>query len=191
MGAMAYQITILTIVNSNCLFRRRSKKTSKLRLTGLCVGNSPVTGEFRAQMARIAENVSIWWCDHDDVTVGLPMLSLTWVVGAGEAIIGMHYYFFAVCRNRGTIDQQLDVVGQPDNVTLKNSNLQCHHVTGNSNICSTDGSCKQHRKHQGSTLLALYEWNPLMTTDFLRKSVIRQAFPCKHVINFNVSVYIR
>ena len=28
----------------NCLFRRRSKKISKLRVTGLCVGNSPVTG---------------------------------------------------------------------------------------------------------------------------------------------------
>ena len=28
------------------LFRRRSKKTSKLRVTGLCVGNSPVSGEF-------------------------------------------------------------------------------------------------------------------------------------------------
>ena len=25
----------------NCLFRRKSKKTSKLRVTGLCVGNSP------------------------------------------------------------------------------------------------------------------------------------------------------
>ena len=25
----------------SCLFRRRSKKTSKLRVTGLCVGNSP------------------------------------------------------------------------------------------------------------------------------------------------------
>ena len=30
----------------NCLFGRRSKKTSKLRVTGLCVGNSPGTGEF-------------------------------------------------------------------------------------------------------------------------------------------------
>ena len=30
----------------NCLFRRRSKKTSKLSVTGLCAGNSPVTGEF-------------------------------------------------------------------------------------------------------------------------------------------------
>ena len=36
-------------------------KTSKLRVTGLCVGNSPMTGEFPAQMASNAENVSIWW----------------------------------------------------------------------------------------------------------------------------------
>ena len=46
------------------LFRRRSKKTSKLRVTGLCAGNSPGTGEFPAQMASKAENVSIWWCHH-------------------------------------------------------------------------------------------------------------------------------
>ena len=38
----------------NRLFRRRSKKTSKLRVTDLCVGNSPVTGEFPAQMASNA-----------------------------------------------------------------------------------------------------------------------------------------
>ena len=48
----------------NRLFRRRSKKTSKLRVTGLCVGNSPGTGEFPAQMASNAENVSIWWRHH-------------------------------------------------------------------------------------------------------------------------------
>ena len=49
----------------NRLFGRRSKKTSKLRVTGLCAGNSPVTGEFPAQMASNAENVSIWWRHHD------------------------------------------------------------------------------------------------------------------------------
>ena len=51
----------------NPLFRRRSKKTSKLRVTGLCVGNSPGTGEFPAQMASNAENVSIWWRHHVDM----------------------------------------------------------------------------------------------------------------------------
>ena len=50
----------------NRSFRRRSKETSKLRVTGLSVGNSPVTGEFPTQMASTAENVSIWWCHHDE-----------------------------------------------------------------------------------------------------------------------------
>ena len=48
----------------NRLFVRRSKKTSKLRVTGLCAGNSPVTGEFPAQMPSNGENVSIWWRHH-------------------------------------------------------------------------------------------------------------------------------
>ena len=48
----------------NRLIRRKSKKISKLRVTGLCAGNSPVTGEFPAQMACNAENVSIWWRHH-------------------------------------------------------------------------------------------------------------------------------
>ena len=48
----------------NRLFRCWSKKTSKLRVTGLCEGNSPVTSEFPAQKASNAENVSIWWRHH-------------------------------------------------------------------------------------------------------------------------------
>ena len=44
------------------LFRCRSKKTSQIRVTGLCAGNSPVTGEFPAEKASNAEIVSIWWC---------------------------------------------------------------------------------------------------------------------------------
>ena len=48
----------------NRLFRRRSKKTSKLRVNSLCGGNSPLTDEFSAQMANNAENASIWWRHH-------------------------------------------------------------------------------------------------------------------------------
>ena len=40
-------------------------KTSKFRVTGLCARNSPGTGQFPAQMASYAENVSIWWRHHD------------------------------------------------------------------------------------------------------------------------------
>ena len=41
----------------HCLFNRLSKKTSKLRVIGLCAGNTPVTGEFPAQMDCNADNV--------------------------------------------------------------------------------------------------------------------------------------
>ena len=61
---MASQITSLTLVYSIVYSRRRSKKTSKLHVTGLCEGNSPVTGEFPTQRASNAENVSIWWRHH-------------------------------------------------------------------------------------------------------------------------------
>ena len=54
------------------LFRRRSKKTSKLCVTGLCAGNSPGTGEFPAQMASNAENLSIWWRHH--------VLATSWII---------------------------------------------------------------------------------------------------------------
>ena len=45
----------------NRLSRRRSKKTSRLRVTGLWEDNSPVTGEFPEQRASNADNISIWW----------------------------------------------------------------------------------------------------------------------------------
>ena len=48
----------------SCCFRRKSKKASKLCVTGLCEENSPVTGAFPAQRASGAENVSIWWRHH-------------------------------------------------------------------------------------------------------------------------------
>ena len=67
MGAMASQITSLTIVYSTVYLGHRSKKTPKLLVTGLCAGNSPGTGEFPAQMASNAENDSIWWRHHGHV----------------------------------------------------------------------------------------------------------------------------
>ena len=45
----------------DCLLKRtfkcRSRKTSKLRVTGLCAEHSAVTGEFPAQIASNTENV--------------------------------------------------------------------------------------------------------------------------------------
>ena len=58
----------------NLLFRRRSKKTSKFHITGLCEGNSPVTGEFPTQRASNVENASIWW--HHHVSLNLDNIAL-------------------------------------------------------------------------------------------------------------------
>ena len=64
MSVMASQFTSLTVVYSIVYSRRKSKKTSKLRVIGLWAGNSQVTGEFPAQRASNAENATIWWRHH-------------------------------------------------------------------------------------------------------------------------------
>ena len=63
MTTIASQITSLTIVYSIVYSDAYQRK---LHVTGLCVGNSPVTGEFPAQRTSNAENVSIWWRHHVD-----------------------------------------------------------------------------------------------------------------------------
>ena len=61
----------------NCPSRRRPKKTSKLRVTGLCAGNSPETCEFPAQMASNVENASIWWRHHDNILIQIALKFVT------------------------------------------------------------------------------------------------------------------
>ena len=63
MSLMASQITSLTSVYSTVYSGADQRK---LRVTGLCARNSPGTGEFPAQKASNAENVSIWWRHHDN-----------------------------------------------------------------------------------------------------------------------------
>ena len=74
----------------NRLFGCRSKKTSKLRVIGLSVGNSPGTGEFPAQMASNAQNVSIRWRHHEIY------LSITYSIG-----VDLHYtaQYIVFCFN--------------------------------------------------------------------------------------------
>ena len=48
----------------NRLFRRRSEKTSKLRVTGPLCGEFTGPSEFPTQRASYVENVSIWWRHH-------------------------------------------------------------------------------------------------------------------------------
>ena len=56
----------------NRLFGHRSKKTSKLRVTGLCAGNSPETGEFPAHKWPVTRKMF----PFDDVIMESP--SILW-----------------------------------------------------------------------------------------------------------------
>ena len=98
----------------NSLSRRRSKKTSKLRVIGLCEGNSPVTGEFTAQRASNAENVSIWWhhvqqswgCTMIVTFQGCPNITMAW------QLMGHHYFILTHLLNEFYSNISLWVIGQ-------------------------------------------------------------------------------
>ena len=89
MGVMASQITSLTIVYSTVYSGTDKKKTLKLRITGLCQGISPGTGEFSAQMASNVENISIWWCHHvEEIGHIINRLLCTWAKYQGNIALG-------------------------------------------------------------------------------------------------------
>ena len=63
MGTMASQITSITVVNQAFIRTQIKENIKAPRHWPLC-GEVTGTGEFPAQMARNAENVSIWWRHH-------------------------------------------------------------------------------------------------------------------------------
>ena len=65
MGIMASEITSLMIVYSTVYSGTDERKHQSSASLAFVRGNSPVTGEFPAQRASNAENVSIWWRHHD------------------------------------------------------------------------------------------------------------------------------
>ena len=107
----------------NRLFRRRPKKTPTLRVTGLCAGNSPVTGEFPAQMASNAENFSIWWRHHVVINPGKH-----WYLELGiSKLLAVYYYVFQdvfrllCCNSHGhhkRVPMSWRLLEPPENETL-------------------------------------------------------------------------
>ena len=71
----------------NCLSDERKHQRS---VTGLCVGNSPLTGEFPAQMASNAKNVSIWWRHHDTVELLVRWYVMTFMSCPFSASVDAH-----------------------------------------------------------------------------------------------------
>ena len=73
MGAIASQITSLTIVYSTVYSGAyQSKHQSPASLAFVWGIHRPGTGEFPAQRASNAENVSIWWRHHDVTMLAWP-----------------------------------------------------------------------------------------------------------------------
>ena len=75
----------------NRLFRRRSKKTSNPRVTGLCEGNSPMIDEFPTQQRTSMASMFpfddiIMWCHCSDYFPG--SLGLIWIIAATHLKIG-------------------------------------------------------------------------------------------------------
>ena len=90
MSAMASQITGLSIV-----YPTVCSGADQLRVTGLCDGNSRVTGEFPAQRASNAKIVSIWWRHHETkmhLTTVIRNISAYWYI----VMKGNIYVWFSV-----------------------------------------------------------------------------------------------
>ena len=96
MSAMVFQITSLTIVYW-AIYSGADQRKHLSPASLAFVRNSPVTGEFPAQRASNAENVSIWWRHHDirdpiviitllaDVlTLGIPRQAVTCLLSSNK-----------------------------------------------------------------------------------------------------------
>ena len=75
----------------NRLYRRRSKKTSKC-------GEFTGTGEFPAQRASYAENVSIWWRHHATYEVSI----VRYLERIGRVITALHCIYLCASQHEST-----------------------------------------------------------------------------------------
>ena len=110
----------------NRVFRHRSKKTSKLRVTGLCVGNSPEVGEFPAQMASNA---------FDDVITGMHALSYhAYEKNTPTPVYDIQFYSYtvhvAVIYTIWFIWHMQNILSSPKTTTMTSSNGNIFRVTG-------------------------------------------------------------
>ena len=88
MGAIASQITSLTIVYTTVYSDADQRKYQAPRHWSLC-------GEFPAQMASNAENVSIWWRHHESNCDDLPVPLF---------VAGRWFLSFAVFNSNSGVD---------------------------------------------------------------------------------------
>ena len=96
-------LSIVTLRKRTHLFRRKSKRTSKLHVTGICAGNSPVTGELPSQRARkmfpfddvimisaVGRSVQYFNIRILIPGKGIPLIRITWWFDRLNFVTGVH-----------------------------------------------------------------------------------------------------
>ena len=83
MSAMVFQIIGVSIAYSTVCPGADQRKHQN-PVTGVCEGNSPLTGKFPAQRASNAKNVSIWWHHH-----GITALPWKWHAQVYRMLYGL------------------------------------------------------------------------------------------------------
>ena len=115
MNTISSQITSPAIVYQTVRSGPDQRKhQSSIRVTGLCAGNSPGTGEFPIQMASNAANVSIWWRHHAMITswngnafLITGITSVTNGLTSVRASSAKIWFSAGVCRNKFSKNNQI------------------------------------------------------------------------------------
>ena len=134
MAVIASQITSLTIVYSTVNSGADQRKHQSSASLALCAGKSPVTGEFPAQRASNAENVSIWWRHH--VVNGLSFKA-SWGRKA-NATIPKYHFIFSSWKSWWKF---ILVTGKWNCVHFPRNTIRSEYVTITSNVISTTKNC--------------------------------------------------
>ena len=119
MGAMAFQITGVSIVFLNVCSEADQKKTSKLRVTGLCEGNLPMTGELTLKMFPF-----------DDVIINLKSYLTGFMSVHHRCVIRMsHIYYVRVSMrsHASTIRVFISLVFTLNDLCLSHINRDTRH----------------------------------------------------------------
>ena len=110
------------------LFGRRSKKTSKLRVTGLCVGNSPgpVNSPHKGPVTRKMfpfDDVIMWFCPVIlELLRSMRTLLTDWRVDRWTNTI-THYTLYRACGNYGDCNTSRAWFGKEYNTRDINKSL--------------------------------------------------------------------
>ena len=137
----------------NRLVRRRSKKTSKLRVTGLCAGgNSPGTGEFPAHKWPVTRKM----VPFDDVIMYIDSMSCSWkkthlFVITKNVHTGNEYQIYLKCHQSNW--EPIHVFCSINTLDITNSSSTHHPPVANQwmTYCSPSSIIRQSITNQSST----------------------------------------